>query len=71
LNIGKEIMDKGKSRRLEQLKQRYFDLYMDKISLEAIGDTGGAVQRAQQMEALGKSYTEIAKIDTSRGVINK
>jgi hypothetical protein len=66
VKIEKEIKEQAKKNRLQQLKMRYFDLEMDKIALEAVGNFEDAKLVAKRMEDLLKAYAAIEAIDVNR-----
>ncbi|HAY22602.1 MAG TPA: hypothetical protein DCY27_10650 [Desulfobacterales bacterium] len=61
--IEKEIKEYAKNTRLKQLKMRYFDLEMDRVSLEYIGDKEAVAQIKQRMEDVKKAYKAVEALD--------
>ena len=60
--IETEIKTQLKAQRLEQLKRRYFELELDRIALEATGDTEGAKATLDRMENVQKAFDAVESI---------
>lgn len=64
MKIEKELKDQIKSNRLHTLQQRYYDLYLDLISLEAVGNTARAEEIKNEMEKIKKVYQVVEEVKT-------
>lgn len=66
MKIEKEIKERAKAQRLQQLKMRYFELEMDRIALEAVGDKEAAALVKERMEGVQKAYKAIEALDVNQ-----
>lgn len=64
MKIEKGLKDQIKSNRLHTLQQRYYDLYLDLISLEAVGNTARAEEIKNEMEKIKKVYQVVEEVKT-------
>lgn len=51
-----------KKQRLEVLKRRYFELELDKVALEAAGDTEGVEATIKRMTSVQAAYEAVDAI---------
>jgi len=63
LDIDPDLKKRAKANRLQQLQIRYFELEMDRIALEANGDTEGTAETVKRMEAVEKAYRAVESLE--------
>ena len=60
--IEKEIKEPMIKQRLDVLKRRYFELELDRVALEAAGDTEGVTATIIRMQAVQAAYEAVEAI---------
>jgi|GEM_PF-4043374 len=66
MKLKSETKNQLKNRRLEELEKRHFDLYLTKISFEAVGDTTNAELINKRMQDVKQAYAAIQAIDVNK-----
>ena len=64
MDIETSIKTELKNQRLNQLKRRYFELELDRIGLEANGDTNGVEAIVKRMDTVQRAYDAVNAIIT-------
>lgn len=67
MRIETEIRDKAKQHRLKALRVKYFEIYMDMVSMQATGDAAGAEVAQNRLDNIQKAYETVEAIPTEEG----
>lgn len=62
MQIEKEIKKELKEQRLQQLKRRYYDLELDRLTFAALGNEKDATAIAERQEQIAKAYETIEAV---------
>lgn len=62
MEIETDLKTQLKTQRLQNLKARYFELELDRVALEANGDTEGTNETAKRMDSVQKAFDAVNAI---------